>query len=120
MTGYIADSCAWIAYFDHEQEFKELIEGNDVKTPSVAVAEITRVLARRSVALDVARKALDFVFKHSIILELDFKQAVKAGELAVKEKLHLSDAIVYSYASEDDFVLTSDPHFQGKPFVKFI
>ncbi|MBI5036145.1 PIN domain-containing protein [Candidatus Micrarchaeota archaeon] len=120
MRTYIADSYAWIDYFDNKLAFKQLIEENMLKTPSLAVAEISRILQKRKVSPDFREKALAFIFKHSVILDLDFGQAVKGGKLSEDEKLHLSDAIIYSYASEEEPVLTGDPHFKEKEFVEFV
>ena len=109
-----------MSYFHKNPALKELIEENRLKTPSLVVAELSAVLHRRREPESKIKEILGFVFDFSTILDLDYGRAVKAGETAVKEKMHLSDAIVYSYASQDDFVLTGDDDFAGKPFVKLV
>ena len=120
MKNYIADTCAWIDYFNEERELKAPLEENTIKTPAIVVTEIVRVLHKKKFAPEKIRACLNFVFKHSIILPLDFGQAAKSGEIAFREKMHLGEAIVYSYASQENEVLTTDHHFKGKSFVKLI
>ncbi len=86
----------------------------------MAVAELATVLRKRREPEQKIREILEFVFERSTILDLDYAHAVKAGEIVVKEKMHLSDAIIYSYASKDECVLTGDKDFAGKQFVKLV
>ncbi|HLC38395.1 MAG TPA: PIN domain-containing protein [Candidatus Norongarragalinales archaeon] len=120
MKSYIADTCAWVDYFNEKEGLKPLLEENAIKTPTIVVTEITRVLRKKKSPPEKIRYCLKFIFKHSIILPLDFDQAVKAGEISSQEKMHLGDAVVYSYASQENEVLTTDHHFKGKPFVELI
>jgi len=117
---FVVDSHVWMSYFQEKRGFKELIEENILKTPAIVVAEIARVLEKRNESEQKIREALGIILEKSTILPLDFQHAAKAGSVAVKEKMHLSDAIVYSYASQDDFILTGDDDFAGKPFVKLV
>lgn len=120
MARYIVDSSTWISYFEESQNCKAIIEENEIQTPVIVVAEVTRVLERRRVSKEVLEKALKYIFKHSLILNLDFDQAVLAGSLAEKEKLSLYDALVYSHASPDKELATRDADFKGKQYVKIL
>ena len=120
MQKFVVDSHAWLSYFQKKAGFKALIEENALKTPVIVVAELSCVLKRRSEAPEKIKEALEFIRGAGVVVELDFEHAVKAGALSAKEKMHLSDAIVYSYASAEEPVLTGDKDFAGKPFVKFI
>ncbi|MFH0973924.1 MAG: PIN domain-containing protein [Candidatus Micrarchaeota archaeon] len=120
LKSFVVDSYAWMSYFHEKSGFKELIDENILKTPAIVVAEITRVLEKHKEPEEKIREALKIILEKSTILELDFKNAVKAGELAANEKMHLSDAIVYAYASNEEEVLTGDKDFAGKPFVKLV
>lgn len=117
---FVVDSHAWMSYFQKNPLLKELIEENSLKTPSIAVAELATVLRRRREQDKTIKQVLESVLERSTILDLDYAHAVKAGEIAVEEKMHLSDAMIYSYASERERVLTGDKDFAGKPFVKLV
>lgn len=120
MQTFIVDTNAWINYFQEKAGLKNLIEDNVLKTPAIVMAELTLVMTRTGVEEEKKSKALEYVSKHSVILPLDENTAIKSGEIAAKEKLHLSDAIVYTYSSKDEQVLTSDSDFKGKPFTRYV
>lgn len=120
MKSFIVDACVWIEYLKENNAFKQLIEENNLKTSTVAIAEIVKILFRDKTQPELIKKALAVITRKSAVLELDFETAAKAGEIAVKEKLPLADAVIYAYASPDDFVLTADDDFEGKPFVKLV
>src|SRR3989344_3652425 len=98
MKNYIADSSVWISYFEKHAACTELIEKNSIKTPSVVIAEVVKMLHQKKASPELQEKALEFIFNHSIILPLDFNQAVKAGKIIIAEKMPFADAIIYSYA----------------------
>jgi predicted nucleic acid-binding protein len=120
MKTYIVDTYAWISYFEGQEAFKEEIEDNELETPSIVLAEITRVFRRKRLPRDVYLKTLNYIKRRSLILPLDTNHAIKSGEIAEKEELYLIDAIIYSYVSEDKDLLTGDEHFRGKPSVKLL
>lgn len=120
MKNYIVDTYAWIAYFEGIEEFKSAIEENELYTPSIVLAEISRILARKKVSKEKNAKILGFIKKRSLILNLDETNAVEAGERAEKEKLYLIDGIIYSYVTENMRLLTGDKHFRNKSYVDFI
>ena len=120
MKNYIVDTYAWIAYFEGRKEFRELIEGNEVYTPSIVLAEISRISKRKKVLKEKSIRILDFIKERSLILSLDESNAVEAGETAEKEGLYLIDGIIYSYVNEHLHLLTGDKHYRNKPFVDLI
>jgi len=117
MNTHIVDTYAWISYFEGKKEFKEAIEENELYTPSIVLAEISRILERKKIAKETSSRILEFIKERSIILSLDETNAVKAGEVAEKEGLYLIDGIIYSYVDQDTRLLTGDKHFKDKPSV---
>jgi len=120
MKTYIVDTYAWISYFEGKKEFKEVIEENEIYTPAIVLAEISRILKRKRIAKETSNKILEFIKERSIILSLDETNAVKAGDVAEKEGLYLIDGIIYSYVDQETHLLTGDKHFKNKPFVDLI
>ena len=120
MKTYIVDTYAWISYFEGKEEFKSVIEENELYTPSIVLAEISRILARKSVPKEKSTKILGFIKKRSLILSLDETNAIEAGKIAEKENFYLIDGIIYSYVNENMRLLTGDKHFKNKSFVDFI
>jgi len=120
MKSYIVDTYAWISYFEGKEHFKEAIEENELYTPSIVLAEISRILKRKRVSKSKSTRILNFIKERSLILSLDETNAVIAGETAEKERLYLIDGIVYSYVDEYTHLLTGDKHFKNKPYVDLI
>lgn len=120
MKSYIVDTYAWVSYFEGKEEFKDAIEKNELYTPSVVLAEISRILTRKKVPQRRRARILGFIKDCSLILSLDETNAVQAGEVAEREGLYLIDGIVYSYVDEKLRLLTGDKHFEDKPFVDVI
>jgi len=120
MKSYIVDAYAWISYFEGKKEFKEEIEENELYTPSIVLAEVSRILKRKKVPKERSTKIIEFIKERSLILSLDETNAVEAGEIAEKEGLYLIDGIVYSYVDERTRLLTGDKHFKNKPLVNLI
>lgn len=120
MKSYIVDTYAWISYFEGDERFRGEIEENELYTPSVVLAEISRITARKKVPEEKRLRVLGFIKTRSLILNLDEEQAIQAGETAEREGLYLIDGIIYSYVTEHAYLLTGDRHFKGKPFVKFV
>lgn len=116
----IADTYAWVEYFSGNRNFKEDFDSGHILTPTVVIAELVRIFVRKKFPKPLISEKIDLIVKKSTILELDLEHAKKGGEIAETEKLHFSDALIYSYASEESFLLTGDEHFKGKKFVKFV
>jgi predicted nucleic acid-binding protein len=120
MKSYIVDTYAWISYFEGRRGFKKAIEENELYTPSIVLAEISRIFARKKVPPGRSSSALSFIKERSLILSLDETNAAEAGEMAERERLGLIDGITYSYVNEDRRLLTGDRHFIDKALVDFI
>jgi len=120
MKSYVVDTYAWIAYFEGKKRFEVEIEKNELYTPAIVLAEVSRILKRKHVPRDKSIKILGFMKEHSLILSLDETNAVEAGETAEKERLYLIDGIIYSYVDEGTHLLTGDRHFKNKRFVNLI
>ena len=120
MKTYVVDTYAWISYLEGKREFKALIEENELYTPSIVLAEISRILARKRVPNEKSNKILGFIKEHSLILSLDEISAVEAGRIADREGLYLIDGIIYSYVNENMRLLTGDKHFRNKSHADFI
>ncbi len=120
MAIYIADTYAWIAYFQGEADYKSLIDENTIKTPCTVFSEVCRVLSRRKISPRERSEFLKFMSDKSLIVPLDKVLAVRAGELSETEGLYLLDAMAYACASEDEPLLSGDNHFKGKRNVLFV
>lgn len=120
MKSYIVDTYAWLSYFEGREGSKDALEENELYTPSIVLAEISRMFARKKVPRDESHGALGFITERSLVLSLNETNAAEAGELAEREGLHLIDGIIYSYAKEGKRLLTGDRHFKGKPHVDLL
>ncbi|MEK6953947.1 MAG: PIN domain-containing protein [Candidatus Micrarchaeota archaeon] len=120
MAIYVADTYAWMAYFDKSEAYRDLIEKNIIKTPALVFSELSRTLKRRGLEDYEIDKLFEFMEKHSLILDFDLKLGIMAGKLSDSDKLPLMDSILYRYASSEAPFLTGDEHFRGKPNVHFV
>lgn len=120
MKSYIVDTYAWISYFEGKEEFKEAIERNELYTPSIVLAEVSRILGKKKVPRKKSIRVLESIKERSLILSLDETNAVEAGQTAEKEGLYLTDGIIYSHVDEHAHLLTGDKHFKDKPYVDLI
>ncbi|MEW5955474.1 MAG: PIN domain-containing protein [Candidatus Micrarchaeota archaeon] len=122
MKSYIADTYAWMAYFQENKAYQKIIDGqeNQFKTPAIVFAELARIFYKKGIAEKEAKELLDFVRDRSVVVALDYQECVKAGETAWREQIPLADAMIYAFASKDEPLLTGDDHFKGKPNVEFI
>ena len=78
MKSYVVDTHAWIAYFEGREKFKRVIEENELYTPSIVLAEISRILKRKRIPEEKRKKILEFIKERSLILSLDENNAVKS------------------------------------------
>ncbi|MBI2079299.1 PIN domain-containing protein [Candidatus Micrarchaeota archaeon] len=116
---YIADTYAWIAYFN-KKRFQKFIENEIIETPTIVIAEIIRTFTRKKVNQDAITKLLEFIKRRGLILELDLDTSIKGGKLAETESLSLNDALIYAYLTDDSCkLLTGDEHFKHKRNVIF-
>ena len=116
---YLADTYAWIAYFNR-QRFRQIIENEVIETPAIVISEMTRTLKRKKIDDKTIEKLLQFIVGRGLILPLDFDAAKAGGDAAEREGLSLVDGIIYSYVSGDGCrLITGDEHFKGKKNVIF-
>lgn len=105
---------------------KILSDAEEVRTPDIVLAEISRKYSRENVDKKRTRSRLTEISSASIITCVDINIALRAGEayleLANKAKQQrrrmpsLFDAIVLATAREHNSrVLTGDEHFEGLP-----
>ncbi len=120
MPTYIADSYAWLEYFDGNPAYGALIDENQIKTPSSVFAEVSRVFSRNKRPEKDRLAAVKFMSDKSILIPLDKELAVRAGVISESEKLYLLDAMAYACASEGEPLLSGDEHFKGKKNVLFV
>ena len=126
----VVDSYAWIELFlgseGGNRVKKILSDAEDVRTPDIVLAEISRKYSRENVDKKRTRSRLTEISSASIITSVDVDIALKAGEayleLANTAKQQrrrmpsLFDAIVLATAREHNSkVLTGDEHFEGLP-----
>lgn len=116
---YIADTYAWIAYFN-KKKFRQIIENEIIETPAIVIAELTKTLKRKKINDKMINELVEFISKRGFILPLDFVAAKRGGEIAYDEGLSLVDGLIYSYVSgENCRLITGDEHFKNKKNVIF-
>jgi predicted nucleic acid-binding protein len=126
----VLDSYAWIELFlggEKGEKVKQLIsDADEVRTPSIVLAEVSRKYHRENVDEKRIKSRLETISSTSILTSVDTLVALKAGraylELAEKAKQErrrppsLFDAIVLATARQHDSkVLTGDEHFKSFP-----
>lgn len=120
MKTYVVDTYAWVSYFDGKKDWQQWIEQNILQTPSIVLAELSRITLRRKTPESERKKILEYVVKNSLLLPLMTESAIRAGEIAASENLSLADAIIYSYVTPEKQLLTGDEHFRNKDNVILI
>jgi toxin FitB len=99
--------------------FKPVIGQRDkLLVPVITIYEVHKVLSRKLPA-GVVLSCLD-VMRQGRVLDLTDRRAVEAAEIAVKHKLAMADAVIYSMTTEFDGTLwTQDVDYDGLEGVKF-
>jgi len=120
MPNYIVDTYAWIEYLGKNEKYAPYFSGTNLKTPSIVLAELARILYRRGIGEKMIELILNGIIDRSEILDLDAAHAAKGGKIADLERIPLADAIIYSYADAENVVLTGDGHFSGKVHVQLV
>ena len=116
----VVDSSGWIEYLldtPRADLFAEAIEQRDqLLVPVIAVYEVHKILSRKLPALRVA-SCLD-VMRLGRVLELTDRRAIAAADAALRHRLAMADAVMYSMAIEHGATLwTQDVDYQGLPSV---
>jgi len=126
----VVDSYAWVELFlgsERGKTVKQILsDAEEVRTPDIVLAEISRKYLREHVDEKTIKQRLMEISSASIITSIDIDVAMRAGEayleLAGKAKHEmrrmpsLFDALVLATAREyDSKVVTGDEHFRGLP-----
>ncbi|MEK6979176.1 MAG: PIN domain-containing protein [Candidatus Micrarchaeota archaeon] len=120
MFTYFVDTYAWMEYFSGNPSYGPFIDNNYLKTPILVLGELSRSFTRKGLPEDKQEELLEFVKKKSYIVPLTEENVKYSGRLAEQEKLSFADAIMYSYATPIEKLLTGDNHFKGKRYVEFV
>ncbi len=126
----IVDSYAWIELFvggkKGEKVRQMIVDAEEVRTPDIVLAEISRKYHREKVDEKRVRSRLEAISSTTIVTLVDVDVALKVGgafldlsEKAKKERRRtpsLFDAIVLATArAYDSKVITGDEHFEALP-----
>ena len=129
------DSYAWVELFLGTEKGKKsrrlILEAEQVRTPGVVLAEISRKYHKEKMDVETVRARLETISSTTIITGVDVKLALRAGatylelvEKAKRERLRtpsLFDAIVLATAQEyDSSLVTGDEHFGSLPETIFL
>ncbi len=122
------DSYAWVELFLGGQKGKRVrrivAEADEVRTPDVVFAELSRKYLREKAEVSTVRSRLETITSASLVTPVGVDVAVKAAEAfleladrAAKQRRRapsLFDAIVLATARvHDSKILTGDEHFEG-------
>jgi toxin FitB len=118
----VVDSSGWIEFFTAGASgllFKPVIEQRDqLLVPTINIFEVHKVLSRKLPA-GAVQSCLD-VMRQGRVLDLTDKRAVAAADIAIKHKLAMADAVIYSMAREFDGTLwTQDVDYNGLAGVRY-
>ena len=126
----VVDSYAWIELFLGSQKGlkvrRMITDADEVRTPDVVLAEISRKYMREKAEKDTVKSRLETITSASLVTPVEIEVAMKAGEASIelaaraakqrRRAPSLFDAIVLATARvHDSKVLTGDEHFEGLP-----
>lgn len=125
---YIIDTSAWIEYLKGSNEGKRaipIIESNDNLTPTIVLAEMKNKFVEWN--RNDFDQILEFIHRHSRIVDLDEATAIMAGEFRAKCKIEaiegigLVDCILVALARIYQCkVLTNDSDFSKLPEAAYL
>lgn len=112
----LVDSSGWIEYLldtPRADLFAPAIEQRDaLLVPVVALFEVHKILSRKLPA-EVVTACLD-VMRLGRVLDITAARAVAAADVALRHKLAMADALMYSLAQEHSATFwTQDIDYQG-------
>ncbi len=118
----VVDSSGWIEFFKAGANgpiFKPVIEDrHQLLVPTIALFEVHKVLSR-SLPADLVKRCLD-VMRLGRVLDLTDPRAIAASQAAVKYKLAMADAAMYSMAQEFGATFwTQDVDYRGLDGVEY-
>lgn len=112
----LIDSSGWIEFFlagPNGPLFKPVIEQrHTLLVPVIALFEVHRVLARK-LPPELVAKCLN-VMRMGRVLEITDQRAIAAADVALRHRLAMADAMMYSLALEHSATFwTQDADYQG-------
>ena len=118
----VVDSSGWIEYLlDTPQAdlFAPAIEQRDkLLVPVIALYEVHKILSRKLPA-EMVTSCLN-VMRLGRVLDQTDRRAIAAADVALKHRLAMADAVMYSLALEHKATFwTQDVDYQGLPGVNF-
>ena len=118
----VVDSSGWIEYLldtPRADLFADAIESrSSLLVPVIALYEVHKLLSRTLPAHRVAA-CLD-VMRLGRVLELTDRRAIAAADTALRHRLAMADAVMYSMAIEHGGSLwTQDADYRGLPSVHY-
>lgn len=118
----VVDSSGWVEYLldtPRADLFAAAIENRaDLLVPVIALYEVHKLLSRSQPAHRVAA-CLD-VMRLGRVLELTDRRAIAAADAALRHRLAMAEAVMYSMAIEHGGSLwTQDDDYQGLPCVHY-
>jgi len=116
----VVDTSAWMAHLQGKPEVMAVLEKELRLTPAIVLAELARALKNQGKSDETIHAVISSIKRQSTILSLDETNAALAGVLSVKNHFDFVDGIVYSYASKDHMVVSTDSDFKNKPFAIYI
>lgn len=126
MKPLIVDSFGWIEFVSKgplSKAYFEFVQNAQPSThilPATIVYEVYKRVRQQqgeSAALDYLADIQD----KTTVIPLDGTLALEAADISLKEGLAFADSVVYATAIRfQGTVVTSDPHFKGKPNVHYI
>jgi predicted nucleic acid-binding protein len=118
----LIDSSGWIEYLldsPRADLFAPAIEQRDtLLVPVIALYEVHKILSRKLPAEKV-EQALD-VMRLGRVVDLTDRRAIAAAHVALKHRLAMADAVMYSVALEFKATFwTQDVDYDGLPSVNY-
>ncbi|HEX5783705.1 MAG TPA: type II toxin-antitoxin system VapC family toxin [Burkholderiaceae bacterium] len=118
----VVDSSGWIEFFTagaNGPVFKPVIEQRHaLLVPAIALFEVHRVLSRK-LPPEVVTACLN-VMRLGRVLDITAPRAVAGAEVALRHKLAMGDALMYSLALEHGATFwTQDVDYDNLPGVKY-
>ena len=118
----LVDSSGWIEYLQDTPRadlFANVIEDRSrLLVPTIALFEVHKILSR-ALPIALVAQSLD-VMRRGRVLDLTDARAIAASLVAVRYKLAMADAAMYSMAQEFGAVFwTQDVDYQCLPDVQY-
>jgi predicted nucleic acid-binding protein len=130
MTGsrnkLVIDSFGWIEYLSEGPlagKYAKYIESSAPETcvtPAIIVYEVYKKMLA-SYGEEAAIMAVAHIEHRTTVVDVGMGLAMKGAEASLSERLPIADALIRAAAEAAGAeIVTSDPHFRGKPGVRFV